>query len=95
MAQRYWSDNSVSVTIYYKKEEIEEIKKWLILNLDEIKTISFLCHSDHGFKQAPLEAITHEQFEKLNSKLRTIEDNEITDGVLESQECAGGACPIK
>ena len=25
-AQKYWSDQSISTTVYYKKEELEEIK---------------------------------------------------------------------
>ena len=33
--QTEWSDNAVSVTVYYKKEELEEIKKWLSLNYNQ------------------------------------------------------------
>lgn len=95
LAQKHWSDNSVSVTVYYKREELEEIKLWLKDNLKEIKSISFLCHSEHGFQQAPYEAITQEQYEKLNSKIKLIDFNLITAGELESLECAGGSCPLK
>jgi hypothetical protein len=42
MVQRHWADNSVSVTVYYKKEEISKIKEWLETNFNEIKTIIFL-----------------------------------------------------
>jgi hypothetical protein len=54
--QTEWSDNSVSVTVYYKKEELPEIKEWLRKNYNNsIKTISFLLFSEHGFEQAPFE----------------------------------------
>jgi ribonucleoside-triphosphate reductase (thioredoxin) len=95
MAQKHWADQSVSVTVYYRKEELPEVKKWLASNLDQLKTISFLCHSDHGFDQAPLEAITKEQYEKFSAKIKPLDMNQITGGDLDSLECAGGVCPIK
>jgi ribonucleotide reductase alpha subunit len=96
MAQKHWADQAVSVTVYYRKEEIAQIKAWLALHLKKLKTISFLCHNDHGFKQAPKEAITAEQYEQLSSKVKPIDVNDVGDGQdLDSLECAGGACPIK
>ena len=95
IAQKHWSDNSVSVTVYYKKEEIPRLKQWLTDNLSELKSISFLCHNDHGFKQAPIEAITEKEFELFNKKIQEIRDEDISEGTLDSQECAGGSCPIK
>lgn len=95
MAQKYWADQAVSVTVYYRKEELQEIKNWLANNLKYLKTISFLCHNDHGFKQAPKEAITREQYEKLSAKIKSIDDAQIGEGNLESMECEGGVCPIK
>lgn len=95
MAQKYWSDQSVSVSVYYNKDEITKIKDWLRSNLSEIKTISFLCHSDHGFVQAPKEAITEAQYTKLSAKVKNIEIDSIESGDLESLECVGGVCPVK
>lgn len=96
MAQKHWADQSVSVTVYYRREEIDQLKTWLSENLKYLKTISFLCHSDHGFLQAPKEKITKEQYEKLSEKIKSINDNGVGDGELEdSMECAGGACPVK
>ncbi len=95
MAQKYWSDQSVSVSVYYKKDEITKIKDWLRTNLNEIKTISFLCHSDHGYKQAPKEAITESQYARLSAKVSAIDLEQVGDGALESMECAEGLCPVK
>lgn len=96
MAQKYWADQSISVTVYYKKDEIPKLKQWLKDNLDEIKTISFLCYNDHGFSQAPLEAITEEQYKEFIKKIKPINVDKIGNGVeLESLECSNGACPIK
>jgi len=96
MVQKHWADQSVSVTVYYKKEEIPQLKAWLKDNLKYLKTISFLCHSDHGFKQAPKEAITKEQFEKLSSAIKPIEVDELEEGeAIAGSECEGGTCPLR
>jgi len=96
MAQEHWSDQAVSVTVYYRKEEIPQIKTWLADNIKYLKSISFLCHNDHGFQQAPKEAMTKDQFEKMSEGIKTIDMEQIEAGDLESQlECVGGACPVK
>lgn len=93
--QEVWSDNSVSCTVYYRKEELPEIKKYLAKNYkNNHKSLSFLLHSDHGFKQAPYEEITKEAYDALVSKttLITKVDEASFDG---GDECATGACPVK
>jgi hypothetical protein len=93
--QEVWSDNSVSCTVYYRKEELSEIKKYLAKNYkNNHKSLSFLLHSEHGFKQAPYEEITKEAYDELVSKTRLITkiDEASFDG---GDECASGACPVK
>lgn len=95
-AQKHWSDNSVSVTVYYKREDISKIKEWLAENLSEIKSISFLCHNDHGFKQAPYEAIDEETYKQLSSKLTNLNIDEVGQAEdVDLADCEGGVCPIK
>jgi ribonucleotide reductase alpha subunit len=100
--QTEWSDNSVSVTVYYRKEELPEIKEWLRKNYnDSVKTISFLLHSEHGFRQAPLEEITKEQYEEMvrNTKpITSVEGichNTEDEKYIGEGECVGGACPMR
>lgn len=96
MAQKYWSDNSVSVTVYYKREDIPDIKNWLRENLGDIKSISFLCHSEHGFKQAPYEAITEDIYNSSVASLRPLDTDSLSAAQdVDLNECEGGACPIK
>jgi ribonucleotide reductase alpha subunit len=96
--QTNWSDNAVSVTVYYKLNELPEIKKWLLENYTfNVKSCSFLLHNDHGFKQAPFEEITKEKYEELMKKVIPITRGKLTtltDGELTS-DCAGGSCPIR
>jgi ribonucleotide reductase alpha subunit len=96
MAQKHWADQSISVTVYYKDEDISKIKSWLKDNLSEIKTVSFLKYSGHGFIQAPKQPITEKEYNKLASKLKPIDFEEIQEGKdLDGLECSSGACPIK
>jgi ribonucleoside-diphosphate reductase alpha chain len=100
--QTEWSDNSVSVTVYYKKEELPEIKEWLRKNYNNsIKTISFLLFSEHGFEQAPFEEITKEQYEEMVKKCKPITSVEGVCYHVEDEkfigegECKGGKCPLR
>jgi ribonucleotide reductase alpha subunit len=96
MAQKHWADQAVSVTVYYKREDITDLKEWVAQNLQYIKSISFLCHSDHGFKQAPKEAITKEQYQILSSKIKPLALEEIGQGdMIAGLECEGGVCPLR
>jgi ribonucleoside-triphosphate reductase len=96
--QEVWSDNAVSVTAYYSEEELSSLKQWLSDNYENgIKSVSFLLRQKHGFKQAPYEEITEEQYEIKKSKVKsiTVLNQNIGNDVLEGIECEGGACPIK
>lgn len=94
--QTEWSDNSVSCTVYYRKEELDEIKSWLSENYStSTKTISFLLHSEHGFAQAPFEEITKEAYEAIKSQVEPLGSVSIDEADLDLEECVGGACPIK
>ena len=94
--QEVWSDNSVSCTVYYRKEELPEIRKYLKKNYkNNHKSLSFLLHNEHGFKQAPLEEITKEQYDELVAKTRLITTISSLDIGLDDSECATGACPVR
>lgn len=96
--QNNWSDNAVSVTIYYKLEELDDIKKWLLENFnDNLKTVSFLLHQDHGFDQAPLEEINEDEYNQMVKQIKPLGslDSVAEDGILDSFECEGGVCPVK
>lgn len=96
--QTVWADNAVSVTVYYRKEELSLIKDWLAKNYDNgVKSVSFLLHSDHNFPLPPYEEVSKEEYEKLLAKIDfsvPLQGNSF-DGDLDLDNCATGACPIK
>jgi ribonucleotide reductase alpha subunit len=96
--QTEWADNAVSVTVYYRLEELPEIKEWLAANYTNgVKSVSFLLHSDHNFPLAPYEEINEAEYEKMISKIDfsvpLVLDASGTE--LDPSECATGACPIR
>jgi hypothetical protein len=93
--QEVWSDNSVSCTVYYRPEELDDIKAYLKKNYKKNhKSLSFLLHSEHGFKQAPLSEITEEEYNELVAK--TTQITSITEANIGLEDdCATGACPIR
>jgi ribonucleotide reductase alpha subunit len=96
-AQSTWADNNVSVTVYYRKEELNDIQDWLKANYkNKVKSVSFLLHSEHGFALAPYEEISEDEYNKLKSKIKEVSFTDISgDFSLDDLECATGACPIK
>jgi hypothetical protein len=95
--QRVWSDNAVSTTVYYAKEELPEIQDYLREHWAEMKSISFLLREDHGFDQAPLEEITREEYLDRLKSLKEVGHFHThgTSELLDGEECATGACPIR
>ena len=96
--QTVWADNAVSVTVYYRKEELQLIKDWLEKNYtDGVKSVSFLLHADHNFPLPPYQECSVDEYENMLAKI----DFSIPllqtsfDGELQLDDCATGACPIK
>ena len=97
-AQTIWADNNVSVTVYYRKEELPEIQVWMKANYkNRVKSVSFLLHSEHGFNLAPYEEVTQDAYNKLKSKINYNLNfvDTLNNLSIEDLECEGGACPIK
>lgn len=95
--QTHWADNSVSITVYYLPEQLPAIREWLDKNYTEgVKCTSFLRHSGHGFDQAPLEAITKEQYWEMRGSVHDITHvNDYGMFGIDSQECSSGGCPVR
>jgi ribonucleoside-triphosphate reductase (thioredoxin) len=97
--QKVWADNAVSVTVYYRSEELDGIREYLAEHWHEMKSVSFLLHSEHGFDQAPMGELTKDEYEHvvnnttpLGEKLygsTVVSDDDLDDA------CVSGACPVR
>ena len=99
LLQREWADNAISVTVYYRSEELDEIREYLAEHWSEMKSVSFLLHSEHGFDQAPMGELTKEEYETVLSTTSALGEKLTGSTIMSDEdfdaECATGACPIR
>ena len=92
--QHFWADNSVSVTVTFQPNEAHSLKGALEMYETRLKAVSFLAYKETGYKQAPYEAITKEQYEKMSSKITPIERIETETEGAGSKFCTNDTCTI-
>ena len=94
------NSHNVSATISLKPEDWELAGEWMWENRDFYNGLSVLPHDGGSYIQAPFEDCTEEEYERLFSKLQSIDLSkvvELQDNTDLSGElaCVGGACEIK
>ena len=92
--QHYWADNSVSVTVTFKPEEAPQIKNALELYETRLKAVSFLKYEETGYEQAPYEAITKKQYERMISKITPLQRFDHNSGGSGTKFCTNDTCEI-
>lgn len=100
-AQRYWSDNSVSVTVSFDPEtEAEHVDTVLHMYDGQLKTVSFLPSGNFSYPQMPYTQITKKEYEEEGTmKLFPIDFSGIYAGLgaeaIGEAYCTTDACEIK
>ena len=100
-AQKYWSDNGVSVTLSFDKEsETKHIAPALHMYEGQLKAVSFLPMGNEVYPQQPYTQITKEEYMEYIGKIAKINFDAIYNGVenLEAQGemyCTTDSCEIK
>ena len=100
-AQKYWSDNGVSVTLSFDSEkEREHVAPALHLYEGELKAVSFLPMGNTVYPQQPYTQISEEDYNSYIGQIKQINWAAIYDGVdnLEAQGemyCSTDVCEIK
>jgi adenosylcobalamin-dependent ribonucleoside-triphosphate reductase len=99
-AQRYWSDNSVSVTVTFDAEkEANAVGTVLHLYDGQLKTVSFLPMGNFVYPQMPYTQITEEDYEKYAMELFPIDFAGVYAGMasdaIGEAYCTTDACEIK
>lgn len=92
--QRYWADNQVSCTVKFKSTEVDQIKQVLEAYEDQIKGISFLPMSDHGYAQAPYEPCTEAEVLEYNSKIKPADYSSYILEAVGSTYCDNDSCEM-
>ena len=99
-AQRYWSDNSVSVTVSFDAEkEAEHVGTVLHMYDGQLKTISFLPMGNFTYPQMPYTQISAQEYEDATMKLFPIDFAGVYAGMdigtVDSSYCTTDACEVK
>jgi adenosylcobalamin-dependent ribonucleoside-triphosphate reductase len=100
-AQKYWSDNGVSVTLSFDKEtESKHVAPALHMYEGQLKAVSFLPMGNTVYPQQPYTQITREEYEAHLGQIKKINWDAIYDGVdnLEAMGeayCTTDVCEIK
>ena len=99
-AQRYWSDNSVSVTISFDPEtEAEHVGTVLHMYDGQLKTVSFLPSGNFTFPQMPYTQITEGEYRQSAMNIMPIDFTGIYNGLgseaIGEAYCTTDACEIK
>lgn len=100
--QEHWCEHKPSITVFYKDSEFLEVGAWVYKNFDSVSGISFLPHTDHTYEQAPYEAITKEEYERMTAAMpkeidwSQLSKYEVEDTTTSSKEfaCSGNSCEI-
>ena len=99
-AQRYWSDNSVSVTISFDVEkESEHVETVLHMFDGQLKTVSFLPSGNKTYPQMPYTQITESEYKDNVAKLFPIDLSGVYAGMafdaIGERYCTTDSCEIK
>ena len=92
--QHYWADNSVSITVTFNDSEAPQIKDALEMYETRLKAVSFLRYQETGYKQAPYEPITKEQYDEMIKGIVPIQRIETNEGGIGSKFCTNDTCEM-
>jgi adenosylcobalamin-dependent ribonucleoside-triphosphate reductase len=99
MAQRHWSDNSVSVTISFNAEKEKDAVGTVLHMFDgQLKTVSFLPMGNATYPQMPYTQITKDEYEKSTMKLLPIDFTDVYAGMaadaIGEKYCSTDFCEV-
>jgi ribonucleotide reductase alpha subunit len=100
LAQRYWADNNVSVTLTFQPHEAEQIEALLRAFDGQLKALSFLpIGGEKKYPQMPYETMPENSILELSSKIQPVDWNALYDGEsLDAQGesgCTNDYCEVK
>jgi hypothetical protein len=100
VAQRYWSDNSVSVTISFDSEkEKDHVGTVLHMYDGQLKTVSFLPQGNFTYPQMPYTQISEEEYAESSLNLLPIDLSGVYSGLaadaIGENYCTTDSCEVK
>jgi hypothetical protein len=93
--QDKWSDNSVSITVTFKKEEEKDLKSAIEYLAPYVKTLSFLPLKVDGYAQMPYTECNEEEYEDYKKTLKKLRLASLRGGTAKGEKfCTNDICEI-
>tara|TARA_Y100000034_G_scaffold136784_1_gene215746 strand:- start:3331 stop:7494 length:4164 start_codon:yes stop_codon:yes gene_type:complete len=95
--QKYWADNQVSITVTFNPDEADQISRCLEAFDANLKGISFLPISDHGYAQAPYQPAPREEIIDYQAQLLPLDFTNMREDEQDHEAtkfCEGDSCSI-
>lgn len=95
--QREWSDNSVSVTLYFDpKTEADQLEHVFAQIAPTVKSVSALPHTPEGvYAQAPYSEISKEEYERRKAAVKPIDWSLFRGDGQDEKYCDAGVCKVE
>lgn len=98
----HYTEHNPSATISVGEDEWIDVVSWVYRNWDIVGGLSFLPRSEHVYRLAPYESISHAEYQRRTAAFPVLDYAalplyEITDETEQKRElaCAGGTCEIE
>jgi hypothetical protein len=95
--QKVWSDNAVSVTVTFTKNEVNQIAACLSAFDSELKSVSLLPYFEHGYVQAPYIAAPRDEVQAYADSLSPLDFSILTtegENAESNKFCSNDGCAI-
>lgn len=95
-------DHNCSITVSYDPSEIPAMVDWLLDNWDTYVGVSFIYRNDPtktaldlGYPYLPQEVVDEKTFRDYEATLKDVNLGDSGEGILDMEDCATGACPVR
>jgi ribonucleoside-triphosphate reductase len=95
--QNVWADNMVSVTVTFGAHEVKQISSCLSAFHSELKSVSLLPYSEHGYVQAPYIAADRKEIQEYTNTLLPLNFDNLTEegeNADSNKFCTNDGCVI-
>ncbi len=94
LVQKHWSDNGVSVSVYFDEHEAKDIEAALNYYQYQLKSVSFFPRLKGVYVQAPYEEITEETYLDMMLKLQPVDWSASETEAVAEKYCDSDKCLI-
>jgi adenosylcobalamin-dependent ribonucleoside-triphosphate reductase len=88
LMQKYWSDNSVSCTVTFKPDEVEQLPQVVAFAKQHLKALTLMPLNTTYYPQLPNQSVTREEYEQCRDNIREWPDFDRLCRVLDGQQDA-------